>query len=175
MTFRETPLPGAFVIDLDPSGDERGFFARVWSVEAFAARDLVTRLDHVAVSFNREAGTLRGLHFQAPPFGETKLVRCTRGAIFDVAVDLRRDSPAFRQWTAVELTADNRRGFYIPAGCAHGFLTLTPDAEVLYLIDTPYSPPHGRGVRWNDPAFGIEWPGPARVISARDAAYPDFA
>jgi len=175
MIFRDTPLPGAHVIDVDPIGDERGLFARLWSAEDFAARHLVTRFDHVSVSFNREAGTLRGMHFQAPPFAETKLVRCIRGAIVDVAIDLRRDSPAFRKWTSVELTADNRRAFYIPAGCAHGFLTLTPDAEVLYMIDAPYSAAHGRGVRWNDPAFGVEWPGTPGVINARDANYPDFA
>jgi dTDP-4-dehydrorhamnose 3,5-epimerase len=175
MIFRDTLLPGAFTLDVETIGDERGFFARLWSAEAFAARQLVTRFDHVSVSFNREGGTLRGMHYQAPPFAETKLVRCIRGAIFDVAVDLRPQSPTFRKWTGVELSADNRRAFYIPAGCAHGFLTLTADAEVLYMIDAAYSAPHGRGVRWNDPAIGIEWPSAPRVINARDAAYPDFA
>ena len=175
MKLHETPLPGAFVIDVEPLGDERGFFARLWSAEVFAARQLVTQLDHVSVSFNNRAGTLRGMHYQAPPFAETKLVRCIRGAIFDVAVDLRPHSSAYRKWTGVELTADNRRALYIPAGCAHGFLTLTPDAEVLYMIDAPYSAAHGRGVRWNDPAFGIRWPGPVEMINDRDAGYPDFA
>ena len=176
MQFRETALPGVLVVEAEPIGDERGFFARLWSAEEFAARKLVTRFDHVSVSFNRRAGTLRGMHYQAPPFAETKLVRCVRGAIFDVAVDLRPQSPAHRRWTGVELSADNRRALYIPAGCAHGFQTLTPDAEVLYMIDAPYSAEHGRGVRWNDPAFTIDWPEAAdRVINARDAGYPDFS
>jgi dTDP-4-dehydrorhamnose 3,5-epimerase len=175
MIVRDTPLPGVFIIDAELVGDARGFFARFWSADVFAARQLVTGVDQVSVSFNHAAGTLRGMHYQAPPFAETKLVRCIRGAIFDVAVDLRPDSPAFRRWTGLELTADNRRALYIPAGCAHGFLTLTPDAEVLYMIDAPYSAPHGRGVRWNDPAFGIEWPAAVQVINERDAAYPDFA
>ena len=175
MILHDTPVPGAFVIDVEPLGDERGFFARLWSAEVFAARQLVTRFDHVSVSFNTRAGTLRGMHYQAPPFAETKLVRCSRGAIFDVAVDLRPHSSAYRTWTGVELTADNRRALYIPAGCAHGFLTLTPDAEVLYMIDAPYSAAHGRGVRWNDPAFGILWPGAVEMINDRDAGYPDFS
>ena len=175
MTFRDTPLPGAFVIDVEPIGDERGFFAWLWSAEAFAARGLVSAFSRVSASFNHAQGTLRGMHYQAPPFEDTKLVRCIRGAVFDVAVDLRPGSPAFRRWTAVELSADNRRAFYVPAGCAHGFLTLTPDAEVLYMIDAAYSAPHGRGVRWNDPAFGIQWPAAPQVMNARDAAYPDFA
>jgi dTDP-4-dehydrorhamnose 3,5-epimerase len=175
MIFHDTALPGVFVIDADPIADERGFFARFWSAEVFAARQLVTRFDHVSVSFNSRAGTLRGMHYQAPPFAETKLVRCIRGAVFDVAVDLRPQSPAFRKWTGTELSADNRRALYIPAGCAHGFQTLTPDAEVLYMIDAPYSAAQGRGVRWNDPAFGIVWPEAARVINDRDAGYPDFA
>ena len=175
MFVKETALPGAFVIDVEKIGDERGFFAHLWTAEAFAARQLVTRFDHLSLSFNSEAGTLRGMHYQAPPFAETKLVRCIRGAIFDVAVDLRPQSPAFRTWTAVELSADNRRALYIPAGCAHGFLSLAPDAEVLYMIDAAYSAPHCRGVRWNDPAFGIDWPAAPQVINARDAAYPDFA
>jgi len=174
MMFRETPLPGVLIIDAEPIGDERGFFARFWSADVFSARQLVTRFDHVGVSFNGSAGTVRGMHYQAPPFAETKLVRCIRGAVFDVAVDLRPQSPAFRKWIGVELTADNRRALYIPTGCAHGFQTLTPDAEVLYMIDAPYSAAHGCGVRWNDPAFGIQWPGAVEVINERDAAYPDF-
>jgi dTDP-4-dehydrorhamnose 3,5-epimerase len=175
MIFRDTPLPGTYVIDAEAIGDERGFFARLWSAEAFAARQLVTRFNHISVSVNLRQGTLRGMHYQAPPFAETKLVRCIRGAVYDVAVDLRPASPAFRQWTAVELSADNRRAFYIPAGCAHGFQTLTPDAEILYMIDAPYSAEHGRGVRWNDPAFAIAWPEAERTMNERDAGYPDFA
>jgi len=169
-------VQGVVVIDAEPIGDERGFFAPYWSAGEFEARGLSTRLDRVAVSFNAQKGTLRGMHYQAAPFAETKLVRCVRGAVYDVAVDLRRDSPTFRRWVGVELSAANRRAFYIPAGCAHGFQTLTDDAEVLYMIDTPYSPEHGRGVRWNDPAFGIDWPAESRrVMNERDAGYPDFA
>ena len=175
MTFRETPLPGVLVVETEPVDDARGFFARFWSADLFAARQLVTRFDQVSVSFNHAAGTLRGMHYQAAPFAETKLVRCIRGAIFDVAVDLRPQSAAFRKWTGAELTADNRRALYIPAGCAHGFQTLTPDAEVLYMIDAPYSAAHGRGVRWNDPAFGIAWPAAVSAMNDRDAGYPDFA
>lgn len=169
-------MQGAFVVEVDPIGDARGFFASYWSAGEFAARGLVTRVDRVAVSFNAQKGTLRGMHYQAGPFAETKLVRCVRGAVYDVAVDLRRDSPTFRRWVGVELSAENRRAIYIPAGCAHGFQTLTPDAEVLYMIDAPYSLEHGRGVRWNDPAFGIDWPAESRrVMNERDATYPDFA
>ena len=175
MTFRETALAGVHIVEAEPIADARGFFARLWSAEEFAARQLVTRFDHVSVSFNHKGGTLRGMHYQAAPFAETKLVRCIRGAIFDVAVDLRPQSPTFRKWVGVELTADNRRAFYIPAGCAHGFQTLTADVEVLYMIDAPYSAEHGRGVRWNDPAFAIAWPTADRVMNDRDAAYPDFA
>jgi dTDP-4-dehydrorhamnose 3,5-epimerase len=176
MIFRETPLAGVFIIDAEPIGDERGFFARWWSADEFAARQLVSRFAHSSLSYNRRTGTLRGMHYQAPPFAETKLVRCIRGAIYDVAVDLRRDSATFRRWFAVELTAENRRAFYIPAGCAHGFQTLSDDAEVLYMIDAPYSAEHGRGVRWDDPAFAIEWPAqPDRIMNARDAGYADFS
>ncbi len=174
MIFRETALPGVLIVDTEPIGDDRGSFAHLWNEEEFAARGLVSRFGDLSVSSNRRQGTLRGMHYQAPPFAETKLVRCIRGAIYDVAVDLRHDSPTFRRWTAVELSADNRRALYIPAGCAHGFQTLTDEAEVLYLIDAPYSPEHGRGVRWNDPAFGIEWPDAERSMNARDAGYPDF-
>ena len=138
MQFRDTPVPGVIVVEAEPVGDERGFFARVWSAEEFASRGLVTRFDHLSVSFNHRAGTLRGMHYQAPPFAETKVVRCVRGAIFDVAVDLRPQSPAFRRWTGVELSADNHRALYIPVGCAHGFQTLTEDCEMLYFDTAPY-------------------------------------
>ena len=175
MAFHDTALAGAHVIEPDYVRDARGFFAPLWSTGDFEARGLVSRFDHCSIAFNRLKGTLRGMHHQIAPFAETKLVRCTRGAIHDVVVDLRPDSPSFKQWIAVELTASNRRTLYVPAGCAHGYQTLTRDAEVHYLIDAPYSPAHGRGVRWNDPAFGISWPGAVEVINERDAAYPDFA
>ena len=174
MTFLETALPGVFIVEPQPVPDVRGFFARTWSPQSARARGLAVRFEHSSVSANIRKGTLRGMHYQAPPFAETKLVRCTRGAIYDVAVDLRPKSPAYRRWVAAELTADNHRALFIPAGCAHGFQTLTPDAEVLYMIDAPYSAEHGRGVRWNDPAFAIEWPEDERTMNDRDRQYPDF-
>lgn len=174
MIFSPTDLAGVLIIDIEPQTDDRGFFARLWGRDEFAERDLVSEFSHVSVSFNTRRSTLRGLHYQTPPFAETKIVRCIRGGIYDVALDLRPESPTFRRWTAVELTADNRRALYIPAGCAHGFQTLTPDAEVLYMIDKPYRPDAARGARWNDPAFGIAWPEGDRKMNARDAGYPDF-
>lgn len=175
MIFRETPIPGAFVVEPERIEDERGFFARTWCEREFREHGLDPRLAQCSVSFNRRAGTLRGMHYQAAPHGEAKLVRCTMGAIYDVVVDLRPDSPAFRRWTAVELSARNRRMLYIPQGLAHGFQTLEPDTEVFYQISEFYHPESARGVRWNDPAFGIEWPEAAeRVLSDRDAGYPDF-
>jgi dTDP-4-dehydrorhamnose 3,5-epimerase len=175
--FAETPVAGALVVEPQPIEDERGFFARTFSTEEFAARGLDARVDQCSASFSVRAGTLRGMHYQAAPHGETKLVRCTRGAIFDVAVDLRRESPTYLRWAGVELSADNRRALYVPEGCAHGFQTLVDGAEVLYQISMPYVPAAARGVRWDDPAFGIDWPDApigGRTMSARDAAYPDF-
>lgn len=172
MTFRELPQAGAFVIDPDRVEDDRGFFARTWCAEEFASRGLNPRLAQCSVSYNRRAGTLRGMHFQADPHAEAKLVRCTRGGIYDVIIDLRPDSPTFRSWAGVELTADNRRLLYIPEGFAHGFQTLADDTEVFYQISVPYHTASARGVRWDDPAFGIRWPRPIAVISPRDAAYP---
>jgi dTDP-4-dehydrorhamnose 3,5-epimerase len=174
--LRETPLAGAFVVEVEPARDERGFFARTFDVETFTAHGLASTIDQASVSFNARAGTLRGLHYQAEPHGEEKLVRCVRGAIHDVIVDLRPDSPTFRESFGVELEATTHRALYVPKGMAHGFQTLTDDAEVLYLISTPYVPDAGRGVRWDDPAFAIRWPEPAgeRVISERDRTYPDF-
>jgi dTDP-4-dehydrorhamnose 3,5-epimerase len=177
MRLLETPLPGAFVIELDPIEDQRGWFARTFDRDEFAARGLNPEVVQCNASFNRRAGTLRGLHYQAEPHGESKLVRCVRGAIFDVAVDLRAGSPTYRGWHGVELSAGNGRGFYIPAGLAHGFQTLTDESEVLYQMGHDYVPEAARGVRWDDPAFAIDWP-PApsggRVISERDGGYPDF-
>jgi dTDP-4-dehydrorhamnose 3,5-epimerase len=175
--FQETPMPGALVIEPERIEDERGFFARTFSSEEFAARGLDPRVDQCSTSFNPKVGTLRGMHYQAAPHAEAKLVRCTRGAIFDVAVDLRRDSPAYLRWFGVELSADDGRALFVPEGCAHGFQTLVDSTEVLYQISTPHVPSAGRGVRWDDPAFGIKWP-PAppggRTMSRRDAEYPDF-
>ena len=174
MVFHETAIGGAYLIEPECLRDARGFFTRLWSASDLAARGLVSRFDHASVSFNLRKGTLRGLHYQAAPFAETKLVRCTRGAVYDVAIDLRPGSPTFKRWVAAELSAENRQTFYIPAGCAHGFQTLADDAEIMYLIDAEYSPAHGRGVRWNDPAFGIRWPEDVRTMNDRDRDYPDF-
>ena len=174
MIFTETKIAGAFIVELEPLLDDRGFFALSWSEREFARRGLESRLAECNVSFNRKKGTLRGMHYQQSPHGQAKLVRCTRGAIFDVIIDLRPDSATFRQWIGVELTADNHLALYIPKDFAHGFQTLTSESEILYHMSSPYVPDSGRGVRWDDPAFGIEWPDDVRLINSRDAAYPDF-
>lgn len=176
MKFNETALAGVHVIDLERLTDARGYFARTFSAEEFAARGMNPTIAQCSTSFNARAGTLRGMHYQAEPNSEAKLVRCTRGAIYDVALDLRADSPTNRRWHAEELSADNGRALFIPEGCAHGFQTLSDDTEILYLISTPYVPSAARGVRWDDPAFGIVWPDPppsGRTLSDRDATYPD--
>jgi dTDP-4-dehydrorhamnose 3,5-epimerase len=174
--FTETPLPGAWVIEPEELGDERGWFARTFDAEEFRARGLNPDVVQCNASFNHSAGTVRGMHYQAAPHGESKLVRCVRGAIFDVAVDLRPDSPAYRDWHGVELSAENHLAFYIPAGLAHGFQTLTEDCEVLYQMGDHYVPDAARGVRWDDPAFGIEWPplDGERTISDKDRAFEDL-
>jgi dTDP-4-dehydrorhamnose 3,5-epimerase len=173
--FTETYLTGAFVIDPERIEDERGFFARTWCQREFDAHGLETRLVQCSVSFNKLAGTLRGMHYQAAPYEEAKLVRCTSGAIFDVIVDLRRDSSTVGRYYAVVLSSANRRILYVPRRFAHGFQTLEHDTEVAYQMSEFYQPSHARGVRWNDPAFAIPWP-PAdrRIITPRDQAYPDF-
>jgi dTDP-4-dehydrorhamnose 3,5-epimerase len=177
MRFIETPLRGAWVIDLDLLSDERGWFARTFDADEFAKRGLDPDFVQCNVSYNAKRDTLRGMHYQADPHAESKLVRCVRGAIFDVAVDLRVDSPTRCQWHGVELSAENRRGFYIPAGLAHGFQTLTGDCEVHYQMGHRYVPEAAHGVRWDDPAFAIQWPEAdgERIISGKDCAYPDFA
>jgi dTDP-4-dehydrorhamnose 3,5-epimerase len=173
--FTPAPLDGAFVVDLEPIEDERGSFARSWSPEEFAAHGLSDRVAACNVSVNTAAGTLRGMHYQAAPHEEAKLVRCTAGAIYDVIVDLRPESPTHRGWFAAELTASNHTALYVPEGFAHGFQTLVPGSEVLYLMSTPYAAEAACGVRWDDPAFGIEWPRVAqRAISERDRTYPDY-
>jgi dTDP-4-dehydrorhamnose 3,5-epimerase len=176
MTFTELDLPGVFVVDADVFPDARGAFIRAWMPEEFEARGLTTAVAQCSLAANRRRGTIRGMHYQTRPFEEVKFVRAVRGAIFDVAIDLRPGSPTFRRWTGVELSADNRRGLYLPAGLAHGYQVLADDTDVLYFVSAPYTPSHQRGVRWNDPAFGIEWPlGPPTAINERDAAYPDYA
>lgn len=174
MLFHETKLPGVFEIQLEPRVDERGFFARCWCQKEFEAHGLNPRLVQCSISFNIRKGTLRGMHYQVPPHAEAKLVRCTRGSVYDVVVDLRRASPMFRKWIGVPLTAENRHMVYIPEGCGHGFLTLEDHSEVFYQISEFYNPESARGVRWDDPAFQITWPGIVEVISQRDRTYPAF-
>ena len=175
MTFRETVLKGAFTIDLDRVEDERGFFARSWCVKDFEANGLDTRLVQCNVSFNKVRGTLRGMHYQVAPAAEVKVVRCTRGAVHDVIADLRPDSPTYKQAFSVLLSAENRRMLYIPKGFAHGFLTLTDDAEVFYQMSEYYAPECARGFRWDDATFAISWPDQVRIISSKDRNYSDFA
>ena len=174
MIFTETKLRGAFLIELEKHADERGFFARTFCQEAFEAHGLNSRVVQCNVSFNRRKGTLRGMHFQIAPFAEAKLVRCTSGSIHDVIIDLRPVSPTFKQHFAVELSAENRKMLYIPEEFAHGFQTLKDDTEVFYQMSQSYSAEHARGVRWNDPAFGIDWPAGVRTIIERDQNYPNF-
>ena len=175
MIFKETKLSGAFLLELERFEDERGFFARTWSEKEFAERGLQSFLAECNISFNKKKGTLRGMHYQAPPHGQAKIVRCTKGSIYDVVIDLRNDSPTFKQSVGVQLTASNRLTLYVPIGFAHGFQTLEDDTEVFYQMSSPYVAESGRGVRWNDPAFAIHWPDDTPVIiNERDRAYPDF-
>ena len=175
MKLDPTALPGAYVVELERLEDERGWFARTYDADALRDAGVDPTNVQSSVSFNSRAGTLRGMHYQEPPHAEDKLVRCTRGAIYDVIVDLRPASDAYCQWFGIELTPDNGRELLIPKGCAHGFQTLVDGTEVHYQMSYPFVPGAGRGVRWDDPAFGIEWPAAERrVISERDASYPDF-
>jgi dTDP-4-dehydrorhamnose 3,5-epimerase len=174
MIFRETSLAGAFVIEPEPHVDFRGLFARTWCREEFAAHGLATHIEQRSVSYNERRGTLRGMHYQAAPFAEVKLVRCIRGAIFDVIIDLRRSSTTFLHHFSVELTEANRWSLYIPEGFAHGWQSLVDHSEVEYQMSAPFSAAHARGVRWNDPAFGIEWPIASPILIERDAQYPDL-
>jgi len=174
MTFHETRIPGVFEIHLEPQHDDRGFFARTWCRKEFESQSLKPELVQCSVSFNKRKGTLRGLHYQVAPFQEAKLVRCTRGSIFDVVVDLREASPTYKGWASAELTATKRNMLYVPEGCAHGFLTLEDETEVFYQMSQYYNAESARGVRWDDPAFHIEWPAGVEVISERDRTYPDF-
>lgn len=168
-------MPGAFIIDAEPKEDERGFFSRVWCRREFEMHGLETELVQCSLSFNKRRGTLRGMHFQAAPYEEVKLIRCSRGAIFDVIIDLRPHSPTRTRYVSVVLTDANRRMLYVPRGFAHGFQTLDDDTEIAYSMTEFYHPDHSRGVRWNDPAFGIEWPhADGRIMAVRDETYPDF-
>ncbi len=174
MLFTETHLKGAYIIDPERIEDERGFFARTWDRHEFETLELNSSLAQCNISYNARRGTLRGMHYQVAPHEETKLVRCTAGTIYDVIIDLRPGSPTLREWLAVELSAANRRMLYIPPGYAHGFQTLEDHSEVFYQMAEFYAPDYARGVRWNDPAFGIIWPEVPQMIAARDQAYPDF-
>jgi len=174
LIFTETKLPGAFVIELEKHADQRGFFARTFCRKEFEAHGLNPQVAQCNVSFNKRKGTLRGMHYQAVPFAEAKLVRCTSGSIYDVIIDIRRSSPTFKQHFAVELSAENHKMLYIPEEFAHGFQTLQDDTEIFYQMSQHFSPEHARGVRWNDPTFRIEWPEDERIIVERDQRYPDF-
>ena len=174
MIFTELEIRGSFRIVPERHEDERGFFARSWDREEFAEYGLNPLLVQCSISWNKRAGTLRGIHYQEAPFQEAKLVRATRGSVHDVVLDLRDGSPTHGHHVGVLLTADNREMLYVPEGCGHGFLTLEDDTEVFYQMSEYYSPEHARGVRWDDPSFGIRWPGTVAVISDRDRSYPDL-
>ncbi len=174
MIFTETPLKGAYIIELERIEDERGFFARSWCAAEFAEHGLNPNLAQCNLSFNKKKGTLRGMHYQAAPHEEAKLVRCTKGAIYDVIIDLRPDLPTFKQWFGVELTAENRKALYIPEGFAHGFQTVKDNTEVFYQMSEFYHPESDRGVRYDDPAFGIEWSSANITVSPKDISRPLF-
>lgn len=173
MKFTSTGLDGSWIVDIEPRGDARGFFARTWCEREAAAAGLCPRWVQTNMSLSRDVGTLRGMHYQKAPWQEAKLVRCTRGALYDVIVDLRPASPTYLRWFGAELTAENHRALYVPEDFAHGFLTLTGDVEICYLVSQFYTPQAEGGIRWNDPAVGIRWPGTVNVISEKDANWPD--
>ena len=176
MIFKKTHIKGAFVVDIEPRGDERGFFARGFCRKEFEAHGLNTKITQANIGVSRLRGTLRGLHYQVAPHAETKLVRCTAGVVFDVIIDLRADSPSYKKWLGVELTAETHRMLYVPEGCAHGYLTLANHTEIFYLVSEFYSPSAERGLRWNDKAFGIEWPiSNDLVISDKDRSWPNWS
>ena len=173
MIFTETKLAGAFIIDMERLSDERGFFARAWCEDEFAAHGIHQPPLQASISSNPKRGTLRGMHYQIAPHGESKLVRCTRGGIYDVIVDMREQSPTYGQWVGVELTADNFRMLFVPEYFAHGFITLQDNTDVSYQISAKYTPGAERALRWNDPAIGIEWPFEPVLLSEKDRNHPD--
>ncbi|MDU0343769.1 dTDP-4-dehydrorhamnose 3,5-epimerase [Bosea rubneri] len=175
MKFHRLPLDGARLIELEKRGDERGFFARFFCEKEFAADGLETRFVQVNTSLSAKKGTLRGMHYQLPPSAEVKVIRCIRGSLFDVIVDLRAGSPTFGKWYGAELNAENRLMMYVPRGFAHGFITLQDDTEALYLVSAFYGPNEERGLRFNDPAIGVEWPLAAVEVSDKDRNWPDLA
>lgn len=174
MIFTPTKLAGAKIVELKELRDERGFFARAWCQKEFQEEGLSANVVQSNVSYNHHKGTLRGMHYQVSPYEESKLVRCTQGAIYDVVIDLRRGSPTFAQWVGVELTATNHRMLFVPEGFAHGFITLADNSEVTYQVTQFYHPGSERGARYNDPTFGIEWPTAIQVISEKDNSWPDY-
>jgi dTDP-4-dehydrorhamnose 3,5-epimerase len=175
MIFVETKLKGAYIVDLEKREDRRGFFARTWDSSEFEERGLIAKAVQQSMSFNNTRGTIRGLHYQKAPYQETKLVRCTRGGIFDVIIDLRPASPTFKEWLGIELTARNYRMLYVPKDFAHGLQTLEEETEVTYLISEAYHPEAEMGIRYNDPAIGVKWPLPVAMVSEKDANRPDFS
>lgn len=172
MIFIETSLEGAFLVDIEPHQDERGFFARSWCADEFQKQGLNPRLVQCSISFNKKRGTLRGMHYQAEPFEEAKLIRCTMGALYDVIIDLRSDSPTYEKWFSVELTSQSRRSLYVPEGFAHGFQTLVDNTEVFYQMSETFHSEFVRGFHWNDPTFAITWPLAEKTISTRDQSLP---
>ncbi len=174
MIFNETKLNGAYIIEIEKREDERGFFARGWCQREFEAHGLTPHMAQANISLSKKKGTLRGMHYQVAPYAEAKLVRCTQGALYDIIIDLRLDSPTYQQWLGVELTADNYKMLYVPEGFAHGFITLEDFTEANYQVSQFYTPGAERGIRYNDPAFGIEWPLEVQVISAKDQSWPDY-
>jgi len=175
MLFTQAKLKGAYSIELEKRADERGFFARAWCQKEFQAHNLISQFVQCDVSWNQSKGTLRGMHRQVAPYEESKLIRCTRGAVCGMMLDLRRDSPTFRQWQGFELTEENHKSIFIPGGCAAGYQTLRDNSEVVYLVSQFYTPGAEEGVRYNDPAFGIEWPTEVKVISEKDKSWADYA
>jgi dTDP-4-dehydrorhamnose 3,5-epimerase len=174
MIFTETPLKGAFVIDLEKRGDDRGFFGRAFCRHELGAHGLDSAIAQANLSYNVNKGTLRGMHFQKAPHAEDKMIRCIAGSIHDVILDIRPDSPTFGKWFAAELSADNRRMMYVPKGFAHGYQALTDHSEALYLVTEFYTPTHEAGIRWNDPRFNIQWPIAEPILSPKDAVHPDY-
>ena len=172
MIFKETNLTSAFVIELEPLADERGFFARTFCREEFDAQGLCSSWVQCNLSYNYRPGTIRGLHYQSPPFAEVKLVRCTKGAVWDVIIDLRASSPTYMRWEAVELTEENHKMIYVPQGFAHGYQTLEEDCEVFYQVSNFYQPGYEKGLRWDDPAFAIKWPLSVTSVSEKDRGHP---
>ncbi|MHC4310199.1 MAG: dTDP-4-dehydrorhamnose 3,5-epimerase [Planctomycetota bacterium] len=174
MIFRETELKSSFIIEVERLDDDRGFFARGWCKREFESQGLVSRLVQANISLNKKGGTLRGMHYQIAPYEETKLVRCTRGSVYDVIIDLRPEASTYKKWLGVTLSADNHKMLYVPEGFAHGYQTLEDDTEVFYHVSEFYTPTAERGVRYDDPAFGINWPLEVQVISDKDKSWPDY-